>query len=400
MTIAEDNFPVDFTDTEELKKQVFEVLNFYYPRCIDKENGGYYEGMLDDGSINDRTTKNLVGTARFIYIFSVGALLDGSDWCKKAAVHGLNFLQEHFLDKENNGYYFQLNKTEVADSSKMTYGHAFVLLASSIAYQAGITEAKAVLDNVNKVLENHFWEAQKGFYADEWDASWTTLVSYRGQNANMHMCEASLTAYEATNDEKYLDRAYQLAKGVAKNLMPQTEGLVWEHYDSSFHPDWDYNKGLTQDEFRPYGFIPGHQFEWSKLFIWLDKYRSEPWMLENAEHLYQQAWKLGWDDFYGGVFFALSPDKKLIDLDKNYWVMAEGIAASSLLAAKTNSSKYWDGYKTLFNYSWQHLMDHKYGGWYQLLGRENYPYSNEKSPSPKTDYHPVAAYYLAIRALS
>lgn len=400
MTTEKGNFSVDFTDPAELKEQVFKVLNFYYPQCIDKENGGYYEGMLDDGSINDHHTKNLVGTARFIYIFSVGKLLNGPDWCEKAAVQGINFLQEHFLDKQNNGYYFELDQTEVTDSSKMTYGHAFVLLASSIAYQAGITEAKPVLDNVSKVLEEHFWEEENGFYADEWDASWTNLVSYRGQNANMHMCEASLTAYEATNNEKYLDRAYQLAKGVAKKLMPQTKGLVWEHYDSHFQPDWDYNKGLTKDEFRPYGFIPGHQLEWSKLFIWLDKHRSEPWMLESAEQLYQQAWTLGWDDAYSGMFFALSPDKKLIDLDKNYWVMAEGIAASSLLAAKTNATKYWDGYKTLFNYSWQHLIDHKYGGWYQLLGRENYPYSNEKSPSPKTDYHPVAAYYLAIRALT
>lgn len=400
MTTAGNDIPIDFKNKEELKKQVFKILNFYYPRCIDKENGGYYEGMMDDGTINDHKTKNLVGTSRFIYIFSIGTLLGGPEWCLEAAIHGIKFLQEHLLDKENNGYFFQLNGTEVTISSKLAYGHAFVLLASSMAYQAGIIEAKEVLLNVDRVLEEYFWEPKNGFYADEWDSSWTKLSSYRGQNANMHMCEASLTAYEATKDEKYLTRAHSLAEGIVKKLMPQTEGLVWEHYDSNFKPDWNYNKGLTKDEFRPYGFIPGHQFEWCKLLVWIDNYRSEPWMLENAEYLFQEAWKLGWDNVYDGIFFALSPDKELIDLDKNYWVMSEAIAASALLGSKTGSSTYWEDYELLFNYSWDHLMDHKYGGWYQLLGRENFPYSKEKSPSPKADYHPIAAYYLTIQALS
>lgn len=69
------NKPADFKDRHELERQVFNILDFYYPYCIDKENGGFYEGMLDDGTIYDYETKNLVGTARFVYVFSVGFLL-------------------------------------------------------------------------------------------------------------------------------------------------------------------------------------------------------------------------------------------------------------------------------------------------------------------------------------
>ncbi|WP_342389184.1 AGE family epimerase/isomerase [Salinicoccus bachuensis] len=389
---------IDFKDEAELRKQVFKILDFYYPACIDHEKGGYINGFLDDGSINDTVTKHLVATNRYIYIFSIGAILDGPEWCLESARHGIRFLKEHHLDQDNNGYFFELKGTDVENDSKMAYGHAFTLLASAIAYEAGVEEAKDVLDNVYGVLETHFWDPEHGFYKDEWNAAWTSLSSYRGQNPNMHMCEAMLTAYEATGEEKYLDKAYTLAEGVTGKLAERSGGMVWENYTPEWQPDWEFNKNNTKDEFRPFGFVPGHQFEWSKLLMWLDRHQSEPWMLERSEALFHKGWDLGLDQEYGGIFFALSPERKVIDDDKNYWVMAEAISAASLLAAKTDNAFYWDAYDQLFQYSSEHLMDHAHGGWYKLLNRENQPYSDVKTSPPKTDYHPVAAYYQSILA--
>ncbi len=50
-------------------------------------------------------------------------------------------------------------------------------------------------------MEQHFWEPTQGAYLDE--LSWPERVpdSYRGQNANMHMCEACLAAWKATSEE-------------------------------------------------------------------------------------------------------------------------------------------------------------------------------------------------------
>lgn len=389
---------LNFRDKEELKRQIFKTLNFYYPDCIDHEKGGYINGFLDNGSINDTTTKHLVATSRYIYIFSIGAILDGPEWCLEAARHGIQFLNDYHLDKQNNGYFFELKGKDVENSSKMAYGHAFAFLASAIACKVGIEEARGVLDNIYEVVEAHFWDPKHRLYKDEWDAAWTSLSSYRGQNPNMHMCEAMLSAYEATGGEKYLEKAHLLAEGVTRKLAERSGGMIWENYTPEWQPDFDFNKNNTKDEFRPYGFVPGHQFEWSKLLMWLDRHKSEPWMLETAEELFRKGWDLGWDTEHGGIYFALSPEKDVIDADKNYWVMAEAIAAASLLAAKTGNGSYWEYYDRLFEYSSKHLIDHAHGGWYQLLSRENERYSDEKSPPPKTDYHPVAACYQSILA--
>lgn len=390
----------DFRNQETLKQHVFDILHFYYPACIDHEQGGFINGFMADGSISDTKTKHLVGTSRFIYVFSIGALLDGGDWCLESARHGIKFLKEHHHDKENGGYFFELENTEVKDSSKIAYGHAFALLASSIAYQAGIEEAKELIDDIYSVMEEHFWDNEHGFYMEEWNASWTDSSSYRGQNANMHSCEAMLTAYEATGEEKYLDKAYQLAQGVTQLLMERSGGMIWENYTPDWQPDFEYNKNNTKDEFRPYGFVPGHQLEWSKLLMWLDRHRSHEWMLEKSKELYVKGWEKGWDPEFGGIHFALSPAEELIDDDRNYWVLAEAISAAALLAVKTGGEEYWQQYDKLFAYSAEYFIDQEYGGWFKLLNRKGERYSEEKSTAPKADYHPIATCYQVIRALS
>jgi mannose/cellobiose epimerase-like protein (N-acyl-D-glucosamine 2-epimerase family) len=123
-------------------------------------------------------------------------------------------------------------------------------------------------------------------------------------------------------------------------------------------------------------------------------------MKEKAEELFHKAWTKGWDTKFGGLYFALSSIEDLIDSDKNYWVMAEAISAASLLAVQTKNNQYWKAYDLLFNYCWKYLIDHQHRGWYQLLNNENKMYSDEKSPVPKTDYHPVAACYQTIRVLT
>ncbi|MTW87074.1 AGE family epimerase/isomerase [Virgibacillus dakarensis] len=381
-----------------LKQHIVDTVNFYAPRCIDAETGGYINCFLDDGTICDKKTKHLVGQSRFIYIFSIAAMISDSSCYKQMAEWGLKFLQHHQRDPKNGGYYWVLKGLKVEDSSKQAYGHAFVLIAAATAYKAGISYAGGIIAEVYDILERHFWREQDGLYVDEISRDWQTVSSYRGQNANMHLCEAMLTAYEATGEARYLQRAYRIAYSVIFKLLPQSGYLIWEHYDEDWKIDWNYNKGNTKDEFRPYGYIFGHSIEWSKLLQRLEKHLYEPWMFPHAKMLFDQAVRKGIDYKNGGIFYSMAPAGEIIDSDKVYWVIAEAIGASALFAAKTDDPTYWEFYDQIFAYSWEFLIDQKRGGWYQMLNRNNQKYSNIKSPPPKTDYHPVTNCVTALRA--
>ena len=74
-------------------------------------------------------------------------------------------------------------------------------------------------------MERRFWEPRHGLYADEAAPDWSALDPYRGQNANMHACEALLAAFEATGDPRYLHRAEVLAKNITQRQAELAEFL-------------------------------------------------------------------------------------------------------------------------------------------------------------------------------
>ncbi|MDC6684978.1 AGE family epimerase/isomerase, partial [Leclercia adecarboxylata] len=108
-----------------------------------------------------------------------------------AAEHGIRYLREVHRNPATGGYAWTLRDGVVEDATNHCYGVAFVLLAYSCALKAGINDARAWMDETWQLLETRFWEPAFGLYKDEADADWN-FSDYRGQNANMHMCEAML----------------------------------------------------------------------------------------------------------------------------------------------------------------------------------------------------------------
>lgn len=366
-------------------------MRFYHPGCIDPA-GGFFQFFLDDGTIYDRDTRHLVSSARFIFNYAMSWRAFGDDTYLHFVRHGLDYLRDAHRNSETGGYAWMLRGNEVIDDSNHCYGLAFVALAYIKALQVGVQEAADWLDETWLLMEKHFWSPEHGLYADEATADWQ-VTDYRGQNANMHACEAWLAAYEVTGASRYLDRAALLAENMTRRQAALTDGMVWEHYHSDWSVDWEHNYGNRTDIFQPWGYQPGHQTEWAKLLLVLDRHAPASWHLPRACELFDRAIHLSWDGRFGGMVYGLDRDGNFYDEDKYHWVQAESLTAAALLAGRTGKRVYWDWYQRLWNYSWQHMVDHRFGAWFRILHRDNTAYSNEKSPAGKTDYHTLGACY-------
>ena len=381
-----------------LKAHIKSIMDFYHPRCLDEERGGYINQMLDDGTVFDADTKHLVGTCRFVYNYSLAHLVLGDSAYRQAAAHGVRFLLEHHKQADG-GYAWVLSGLDVEDGTYHCYGHAFVLLAAAGAKKAGVAEADALIDDIWDLLERRFWDATSQLYVDEISAGdWSKIDPYRGQNANMHMCEAMLAAYEATGERRFVQRAATLARRICVELASAADGLVWEHYTSDWTHDWDYNKDDPQNLFRPYGYLPGHFTEWAKLLIILHRYAPEEWQLPKAKMLFDSAMSDAHVVETGAIKYAFSPDGTIVDSDQYYWVFSETFAAAALLAKEAGMSEYWKWYDRVWSYADEHFVDHTYGGWYRVLDINGAKYSNQKSPASKTDYHPLAACFEVLQS--
>ncbi len=384
----------DFRSREFLLGHVRDTMAFYHPRCIDPA-GGFFQFFKDDGTVYDPHTRHLVSSTRFVFNYSMAWQAFGDPAYQKAVRHGIAFLRDAHRNPSTGGYAWVLHDGQVQDATNHCYGLAFVVLAYAKALEAGMEEARGWLEETWQLMEQRFWEPEHGLYADEATNDWQ-LSPYRGQNANMHACEAWLAALEASGEPRYLQRAQLLAANMTGRQAALAGGRVWEHYRPDWSVDWDYNRDDRSNIFRPWGFQPGHQVEWAKLLLILDRHAPDAGHLPRARELFDRAVAMAWDPRHGGLVYGNDVEGGFYDEDKYFWVQAEALATAALLAERTGEAGYWQWYDRLWDYSWRHFVDHQHGAWYRILGPGNRKLTDEKSPAGKTDYHTMGACYEVL----
>ncbi len=392
----------DFRDPDFLLEHIRHTMAFYHPRAIDPR-GGFFHFFRDDGRVYDAHTRHLVSSTRFVFNYAMAYRRFGDEAYLRAAQHGLDFVRQRHRNPHTGGYAWVLDGANIADGTNHCYGLAFVLLAHAHAAMAGIESARDGIEETFALMEHRFWSPDFELYADEATADWSSLAAYRGQNANMHACEAMLAAFDATANTRYLERAALIAQNITVRQAALADGLVWEHYRPDWSVDWDYNRDDKTNIFRPWGYQPGHLAEWAKLLLILDRHRSRlakpEWLAPRAVELFDVAMKLAWDDVNAGIVYGFAADGSICDGDKYFWVQAESLAAAALLGRRTGEIRYWQWYERIWENSWTHFVDHQYGAWYRILTRDNKKYSDEKSPAGKTDYHTMGACYEVLEML-
>lgn len=373
-----------------LRAHVDRILGFYAPVAHDPA-GGFFHCFLDDGTVYDRSLRHLVSATRWVFTNAMAHRHTGRapyrDWTAHALAHLGRFEIGH--GPLQGLHAWTLHDGVIDDGRAMAYGQAFVLLAMAHAHAVGVTDAEAVAAAFDR-MEDAFYDPAQGAYADE-RASDGTLSPYRGQNANMHQCEACLAAYEATGQARYLTRALSLIERFAFDLASQTQGLVWEHFDAAWQPDWAYNRDRPGDIFKPWGFQVGHQTEWAKLMLIAHAHAPDARYPERAMQLQTRAWELGWDRENGGLFYGVAPDGQPCDRDKYFWVQAESLASAWRLWRQCGQAEALAQYQALWRWSWEHLVDHQHGAWFRVVSADGRKLETTKSPPGKVDYHTMGA---------
>lgn len=192
----------DFRSAEFLRAHVEHTMAFYHPRCIDPA-GGFFHYFKDDGSVYEASHRHLVSSTRFVFNYAMAYREFGNPEYRDAMLHGLRYLREAHHDPLTGGYASTLRDGVPEDRTNRCYGVAFVLLAYATALGAGVTQAREWMDETWDLLQLRFWDATECLYRDEADTQWS-FSTYRGQNSNMHMCEAMLAAFAASGERRYL----------------------------------------------------------------------------------------------------------------------------------------------------------------------------------------------------
>lgn len=367
-----------------LKAQSQSLLTFFDASLQDKPG---FATLDHQGRPLPDTVQELHTTTRLVHAYALG-MRQGHKGADRLVDQGIAYLQNAHKDQKHGGFLWAIDGDDIADSRKLAYGHVFVLLAASSAKLVGHADADALIAEISGVLDEHFWDEDAGLFVDEWNRDWTPFSTYRGMNANMHGVEALLAAFEATGDGKYLSRADRILNFFIRDLAPQENWRLPEHFTDS----WQIDRSYAGDHmFRPFGTTPGHSFEMGRLMLHHWDLSGRP--KKDAPHLARNLIMQGLTDAWlpdGGLAYTLKFDGSVADGARFWWPVTEAINALAALLLVDGQAGDDEWYRKLWTFADARFIDHQNGGWFPAIDDQGLPTSSIFAGKPDI-YHALQA---------
>lgn len=358
-----------------------------------RTQGGF--GWLDEHSrlVPDQPAELWI-TARMTHVAGL-EVLRGNDFAELLD-HGVRALEGPLRDHELGGWFTSTGPEGRAD--KRGYDHCFVVLAAATATVAGHPRGQALLEESLAILEQRFWDDERGLLVDVWDRGWQRLEPYRGANVNMHGVEAMLAAADATGEDRWHRRALRVAQTLVHQHARAHQWRLPEHFDEQWRMLPDYNRDNPAHPFRPYGATVGHGLEWSRLLLHLRHGLTQPaaWLVDDARSMFQAAVREGWAvDGAPGFVYTVDAAGAPVVRTRMHWVLCEAIAAAHAWRTVEPSGELDALLATWWGYAREHLIDLHGGGWVHELAPDNTPAAATWAGKPDA-YH---AYQAALIGL-
>jgi mannose/cellobiose epimerase-like protein (N-acyl-D-glucosamine 2-epimerase family) len=351
-----------------LHEESLRLLDF--PRAPFPPQGGSY-WLADDGSPwTDRPVYTWI-TARMTYVYALAAL-ERVPRAAERSDRALRGLLGPLRDDRFGGWF---ESTSPQGEHKSAYAHAFVVLAAAAGAAARLPGGEELLRDALDVVERRFWVEREGLSVDLISRDWSETAPYRGLNANMHLVEAYLAASELRRPH-LLERAIRICRRVA-GWASDAAWRVPEHYDEDWRPLPDFNRRTPRDPFKPFGAVPGHGFEWSRLMMQAAAgapAEDRAWLLEAARALYARAREDGWrrGDAPGFVYSVDWQGRPVVEKHL-FWVASEAASAADAFRGEAAP----DGVDADLVEWWDHIsrdyVDRVSGSWIHELDAHNRP---------------------------
>jgi mannobiose 2-epimerase len=370
------------------------IAAFWYPRCLDRQNGGYTINFGPQGEPKGPGTKMIVTQARTVWLFSRLAragyggkqYLDAADW-------GYRFLREKMWDQKNGGFYWEVDATgqQKLKPKKHLYGQAFALYALSEYYLS--SKKKEVLDfavEFFNLLESKSHDQLHGGYVEFFNEDWkrppASDLSYMNDradvklmNTHLHLLEAMTTFYRASKLPLARERLLELITIESNTVVRKSLGACTDKYG----PDW---QPKLEGAFARVSY--GHDIE--NVWLLIDACKaanvSNDPLLDLYKTLFAYALKYGYDKEKGGFFdsgpFNSPADKR----NKVWWVEAEALVSALYMYRLTQDQKYLDVFEKTYQFVENYQVDWKNGEWHATITPEGKALG-DKAHIWKAGYH-------------
>ena len=401
------------------------MMDYWYPRCVDKEYGGYLSNFDKDWKPMERQSKFIVTQARHTWASAQMALMyPENPLYMQVSEHGYKFLRDVMWDKEYGGYYTTTNRQgELLEDedfalTKTAYGNAFAIYGLSAYFEA--SNDSAALDLAIKSfkwLEEHSHDPEFGGYFQFMLQDGTALKEgHRGtppkdQNSSIHVLEALTALYEVWPDEHLKSRLTEMLLLIRDTITTEVGYLnlfFRKDWSPVYYTDKEFIGGRNKHVFDHISF--GHDIETA--FLMLETAKAIGIEYDTRTHVVSKRMtdhviNYGWDSETGatyeaGYYFEDKDGMTCLESHTSWWVATESFHTMLIMSGlyPDDPLEYYDKFTLTWDYCKNYLIDYEGGGWYRT-GINEHPEEKEgdKGGVWKGNYHSTRSLINCINIL-
>ncbi len=378
-----------------------DVLDVWFPRNVDSQNGGFYSGFDRKWQPTDSEGKFSVFQGRMTWIASQIAVQrpELNEKFLPIARHGLEFLGNVLWDKQYGGFYWGVDDYGQISSfytdRKELYGESFAMYGAAAAYKA-THDPKALLlaQNAFRWIDEHSHDARSGGYFEVLTREGKVMeanpsaagtnspggffIGYKSMNTHIHLLESFSQLYEVWKDDIVRKRLEELLTIVRDKICVQP-GVMNLYFTNDWRPIPDHDSY-------------GHDVETAYLMLEAEDVLGvahDPRTERMARMLVDHALAYGWDNDMGGFYEEGTTFGKAEDKRKEWWVQFEGLNSLLLMHEKygKDTSAYFDAFLEQWRFITAHQIDSEFHGVYQMVGPNGTAENPTKGQIWKAAYH-------------
>ncbi|ELY96895.1 AGE family epimerase/isomerase [Natrialba taiwanensis] len=395
------------------------VLDFWFPRSIDEEHGGFITSYDEDGEFAGNSNKQVVTQARMVWLTARLAREGYGDEYYEIADHGFAFLIDEMWDEADGGFVWEVQRDGTTTKpNKHLYGQSFGLYALSEYYRAtGSDEAAEYAHELVDLMDEHTKDDEHGGYVEYFTPHWEPITegqtyleniepdwspkesgdsvldpTLKLMNTHLHLMEAFTTYYEAFDTSRGRDRLHELLDILTNTVYRKKRGFCTDKYD----PDW--SPKLDDEEFQVVSY--GHDLENVWLVMEATSALGLPQNLyrEFFETLWDYSLEYGYDEDRGGFYFYGGFDEPASFRVKAWWVQAECMTSALRTYECTGDDRYLDVFADTWEFLDEYQIDRKDGEWHSGVDDDLDPVGR-KGAVYKAAYHNGRALLECIATL-
>ncbi|MEI6048895.1 MAG: AGE family epimerase/isomerase [Bacteroidota bacterium] len=341
------------------------LLPYWSTRMIDKANGGFYGRINGNDQVFPDDDKSGILNARILWTYSSSFRVLKDTSYLRIATRAKDYIMSHFIDKQYGGAYWSVtSKGEPSDVRKQTYTQAFFIYGMAEYYRAtgdkeALQTAKAIFEALEKYASDKEFNGYFEVFTREWERSRALLIGEKTindektMNTHLHLMEAYANLYRVWPDKRVEERLKNLVEIFLNHIIDKNTS----HLICFLDKNWIGTS--TIDSY-------GHDIESSWLLYEAAQLLNDP---DLHSRVREASIKIA-----NAATEGIQPDGSMIDekntatgslrTERSWWPQVETIVGCMNIYELTGEEKYLDYAINNWNYTKNHFVDNKNGGWF------------------------------------